>query len=470
MNAFEEARKAWEGLSTFRAVRNRNKRFTYGQQWDDTVRDPETGKPVSERNLIARDGRPPLSNNLIRQMVKNIIGRYRMESESVVKTYDKNALPLTRKLRDIYLLHQLEELDCRLLEEFLISGVAVQRIGTDEYSRRKNLPLVSNVSPARLIVAVPSDPRGTDLKLIGMVHRMSARAIAARWCDGDRRRAAMLRQRAAETCCSSFGDTFLGDLSGGSFEASGDVAMVEVWMKEWKETFLVHDREKAVVYNVDVMEEECLRRENRIRKRQERPGITWRWHMEERWTGRWYLSDGTLLDTVENKRDEEPPFVVKMYPLIDGEVHSLVEDVIDQQKYVNRLVNLLDRMMATTAKGALLFPVDALPEGIDFEDITRQWSATDGVVVYRPSPHSPEPRQLNNSIGDIGARDLLKVEMQMFQDVSGVSDALAGRNVSGNVGAQRYDSEVRNATAAIRDLLDSFSSMITRRDLRLLGG
>ena len=54
-------------------------------------------------------------------------------------------------------------------------------------------------------------------------------------------------------------------------------------------------------------------------------------------------------------RHRSHPFVFKLYPLTDGEVHSMVEDVIDQQKYVNRLITLVDHIMGASAKGALLY-------------------------------------------------------------------------------------------------------------------
>ncbi|MDE6504209.1 MAG: hypothetical protein K2K78_07085, partial [Muribaculaceae bacterium] len=177
------------------------------------------------------------------------------------------------------------------------------------------------------------------------------------------------------------------------------------------------------------------------------------------------LGDGTLL---REEAGMHSPFVVKLYPLIDGEVHSLVEDVIDQQKYVNRLVNLIDRMMASSAKGALLFPVDCLAEGMELTHVAKAWSATDGIIPYKFRPGDEPPRQLNPSVGDIGAKDLLKLEMQMFRDVSGVDEVLLGQDPGGGAGAERYAALVENATIAIRDLMDTFLSFLRSRDRRLM--
>ena len=77
------------------------------------------------------------------------------------------------------------------------------------------------------------------------------------------------------------------------------------------------------------------------------------------------------------------PFVIKLYPLTDGEVHSVVEDIIDTQKHVNRLISLLDQVMRSSAKGVLLFPETALPDGWTWEDARRCWSSSNGLLPYR---------------------------------------------------------------------------------------
>lgn len=460
-------------MAPLRARRERFKRFTYGRQWDDAVRDPDTGRTMTERQLLSRDGRPPLTNNLIRQLVKSIVGRYRVEQRRDLSSdgihdaghsthfIDDNPRPETAVPDYI-------ESDCRLLEEFLISGVAVQRVGADTYSRAKGLPLVENIATWRFFVNTHSDPQGTDIDTIGALHDITPEEVVMRWGGGRRGQAmAMLRQLTSEPYTSGF--PIFSSPEFGVAEG-GRVRVVEVWHREPFESYAVIDPEGGNRYNVAIGEVEKLRAENRRRSREGKPPLAWRWQLTRRWVGRWYLPDGTLLDTVKLGAGQSHPFVAKLYPLIDGEVHSLVEDVVDQQKYVNRLINLLDRMMATAAKGALLFPVDALPEGCEFADIARQWSATDGVVLYKSYPGDQPPQQITTQVGDIGARDLLKVEMELFKEISGVGDTLAGRSVPANVGAERYNLEIQNAAVSVLDLLETFRSLIRARNKLLMDG
>ena len=59
---------------------------------------------------------------------------------------------------------------------------------------------------------------------------------------------------------------------------------------------------------------------------------------------------------------------------------------------------------------------------------------------------------------------MLQTQIEMFQDVSGVSDALMGRNISAGVGAERYRNEVANASLTVDDLIKTFAHFIATRD------
>ncbi|MDE5572993.1 MAG: hypothetical protein K2I94_04475, partial [Muribaculaceae bacterium] len=75
---FTAAVEAWRRLSGLRANRERMKNYAYGRQWNDRVIDPITGESMTEGEMArVATGRDPLTNNLIRQMVKTIIGRFR---------------------------------------------------------------------------------------------------------------------------------------------------------------------------------------------------------------------------------------------------------------------------------------------------------------------------------------------------------------------------------------------------------
>ena len=134
----DTAYRAWLAGARFRARRERYKRFTYGDQWSDIVEDAE-GRLMREDRLIRLSGKRPVTNNLIRQLVKNIVGRYRTRCAEAAVYAGPHIGKLAKR-------NALAELDSRLIEEYLISGCAIQRI-VAEPRFRGDVVWIDNVVP-----------------------------------------------------------------------------------------------------------------------------------------------------------------------------------------------------------------------------------------------------------------------------------------------------------------------------------
>ena len=74
-----EAQRAWDNMAKFRGERERNKRYTYGEQWDDVI--SVDGICMTEEEYIKSQGNVPLKNNIIRRLVRTILGVYRGQSK-----------------------------------------------------------------------------------------------------------------------------------------------------------------------------------------------------------------------------------------------------------------------------------------------------------------------------------------------------------------------------------------------------
>lgn len=161
------------------------------------------------------------------------------------------------------------------------------------------------------------------------------------------------------------------------------------------------------------------------------------------------------------------PYVFKLYPYVDGEVHSFVADIIDQQRHTNRLITLYDWIMRSTAKGVLLFPDGSLPDGADFEEVVDQWSRFNGVIPYKARNGIPAPQQVSSTARCGGIADLLNIQLQMFEDISGVNPALQGKLESAGVSGTLFSQQTKNALTSLRDILESFKEFVlesTRKD------
>lgn len=410
------AREAWNRGYDLRARRERFKRFTYGDQWGDTVRTAD-GRFVSEGRLIEDSGRRPLTNNLIRRLVKTIVGRYRTLCTEKGR-YDTS---------DVFTaVNELPELDSRLLEEFLISGVAVQRVAPD--IRPSGAAVwVDNVSPRAFFTGEFADPRGNDVELVGMLHDMSPAQVMARFGGNSQRR----RQKIAAIYGQD--DIVAPALSATNAQTAdflcsgvpGKCRVVEMWTLD------------AVDGDTSAFSWQC----------------------------RWLAPTGDILAQYASPWPHgRHPFIFRYYPYTDGEVHPFVEDVIDQQKYINRLIMLIDRMMGASAKGVLLFPLDQKTRDVSWREICQRWSAADGVIPIT-GKGSMLPQQVTGNGADAGAHRLLEIELKLFEDVSGVSDAMLGRATAGNGGAGLYESQIQNSTAALSDIFDTFNAFTARRDV-----
>ncbi len=427
-NLLRRAYDAWIAADDLRNRRLRQKKYTYGDQWSDIV-DDHTGRMVVERNLILEKGKRPLTNNLIRQLVKSIVGRYRNIAADT-EIYDNSADSVDSRNRML-------DLDCRMLEEFVISGCAIQRIVAERRPGGNGI-WVDNVNPSEFFVNAYRDPRGFDIDFIGMLHNMSLPEIINRFAGGSSRRAEALQQifhtTVAESILTATEAVGAATIAGDDFfrPPAGKLRVIEIWQLEGRPVT------------------KC----GRLR-------------MEMVWRCSWLAPDGTVLSTYDSPFPHKShPFVVKLYPLTDGEVHSFVEDVIDQQRTINRMVVLIDSMMATSAKGTLLFPVDQLVKGVSLDDVARCWAAPDSVIPITGRGNS-KPEQIITKTADSGAYQLLNLQFKLFEDISGLNNAILGRNVSPATGAELYQAQVRNAYTTLADLLETFTSFTTDRKIKL---
>ena len=121
------AYRAWANGSELRASRTRYKNFTYGRQWNDYTTDID-GNPITEYRKLKESGKDPITNNMMRQMVKNIVGHFRNNLKSAA------ASPVPA---DTISHNCLDELDSRNLEEFLISGCCIQRVDRDAFNAHR---------------------------------------------------------------------------------------------------------------------------------------------------------------------------------------------------------------------------------------------------------------------------------------------------------------------------------------------
>ena len=476
-----EAQQYWSNMSRFRRDRERNKRYAYGEQWKDIV--VVDGNEMTEEEYIYSQGSVPLKNNLIRRLVRNVLGVYRSQSkEPTCTARDRDEQKLGETMSTILQcnmqVNRMTEVNARTMEEFLISGLIVHRkwfgwrndkcdCWTD-YVNPNNFFIDNNMR----------DFRGWDVSCLGEVHDVSFETLCGQFAETPQQYELLARIYAAArdkrniaTTCENFGYSRPKNYDFLFTSDPGRCRVIEVWRKESKPRYRCHDYNNGDIFKVDIEDYHDMVEavnEERIRKglaagmpMDEIPLIKAKWFIDDYWYFYYLTPFGHILKEGETPYEHKShPYVFKAYPFIDGEIHSFVADVIDQQRYTNRLITLYDWIMRASAKGVLLFPEECLPTGMDINDIADEWSRFNGVIAIKTKGNAQVPQQIANNSTNIGISELLNIQLKFFEDISGVNGALQGKPGFSGMSASLYSQQTQNTTTSLLDLLDSFSMFV----------
>ena len=454
------AQSSWNAMNRYRQDRDRCKRFTYGDQWSDMVE--TAGGLMSEEAEMRNQGRTPLKNNLIRRLVRNVLGVFRNRYVQPVCTARDGseamqAATMQQLLRYNAELNRLGEVYARTMEEFLISGMCVHK---KWYGRKGRVSdcWTDFVQPDRFFMDMSGrDFRGWDISLIGEIHDMTPATLLATFADSEEMRERLVK-------C-------YGDLSVTAYDRTWRVW--EIWERTYPARWHCHDRVTGRCWKVDREMYAAVADENRRRRREGIPEVETRWYVDDEWRWSFVSPDGVVIASgVSPYRHGGHPYVFKAYPYINGEIHSFVSDIIDQQKYTNRLISMYDWILKSSAKGVLLMPENALPKGVDLDAVAEEWSRFDGVILFRPHAGEPLPQQISSKCTDIGLTELLNIQMKMMEDISGVNGALQGKLDSGSMSGTLYNQQTRNSLTALSDMMlcfDDFIKQCTAMDADNIG-
>ncbi len=114
----EECRRWWDSMRDLRTRTRRNRNYYRGNQWSDEMQDPTTGRWITEETHLMNQGKVPLKQNRIRNLVANLIGQFRSNpTKAVVIARGREEASLgemlTNTLQCALELNEVKELDAR---------------------------------------------------------------------------------------------------------------------------------------------------------------------------------------------------------------------------------------------------------------------------------------------------------------------------------------------------------------------
>jgi len=476
-DVLERSARAWENLEEMRERRRKNRDYLFGDQWGETVTTPD-GKQITERQAIENQGREPWEMNRVRPIVRNLKGQFRQnESDRQVFAINREdnqaARVLTQALREARKSNDMSSLEAHQFIEHLLSARSTFRVGykyIETYGRKE--VTVDPVNTLRLFYNPDlNDPRARDLSLIGEIHDMEVAEVVNSFAPRDEELAEAIRDYYGDGK-SGWGtpvETGFSRHDGLSFRTPTNTELarvIESWRLESHTRRLVRDHEMQKVFDADqqAMTDEQIRRENEVRKQRGVAELERFSRRERVWVGYYLTPTGEILWSGKTPYDHgEHPFVLGFGDFLDGEARGLMDDLIDQQRLYNRMVQIIDMGMSTSARGVLMIPEEMIPDGMSPQDFADEYQKINGTIVYKattdqgqpmPTQHTPE-QVYSNSI-PAGAFEWLGKMNEEMQNASGVRGPLMGETSKSGTPASLYNQQIVQSQLTNLDQFETY--------------
>lgn len=489
-------RNAWNNLSGVRETRARTMRYCTGDQWSDTIRVYKNGywQEMSERDYMERRNQTPMSNNIMVSILESITGLYAKQgTEPVCFARDNDSRQLSDMMSATMQCNwqttEMQDLLNHAIKDYLQGGQMFVRESWEDKELEMPDAWTELMEPDHMFFECGSDPRHNDLSLIGVLHDVSREDLYQKFA----REEYGLTIKDLDTIFDiedpyeheggyEFNDEKA--LANLSFDYSNKgrhyVRVIEVWTTETKPRLQCFDpiatSGNNAYFRIDLDDTAMiakLRSDNNKRKQQydemgipedERAYIK-SWEVADKY---WYYTymapDGTILCQGETPYDyKSHPFTMKLYPYINGEIHPFMANVIDQQRYINRLIVMNDMALRSSFKGFKMIPLSVLGNKTP-EEFMQDAIEYDGWLFYKPNKNAPQvkPEIITSSAVNIGTNELLQIELNLIREVTNVSGALQGKTPSAGTSAARYAQESQNATTSLFTILSDMEVFTER--------
>jgi hypothetical protein len=389
-------------------------------------------------------------------------------------------------LQHAHSINAAKELDARNFEEFVMSGLPICKIGY-KYYKERNLEdaWMQNVNPNRFFFNTDiTDIRHTDLRVVGEIHDLTMDELKSVFAKNS------ADEQLLEQWYRGYGNDTDGLINNRglssdqvdniSFIIPSDTnkcRVIEGWFIKAAWRLYVHDYLTGEYYITDQTEKD-IDSENQRRMQQalaagiapeEVPLKEYESKFEQYWYVKFLTPHGKCLFQGETKyKHESHPYAFITYPLVDGEVWGMFEEIIDQQRYINRLVTMMDFMIGASAKGVLLVPEEAIPDDMDLSDFVDEWTRYNGVIKIKTKGGVQLPKQIVSSGTSVGVGELLQLQLKLMQEISGVSYAIQGQKAGSSTPSSLYAQEAENSAINSKDVMESFTFYLKQRDQKLL--
>ncbi len=479
----DEFYQHWVALGENRIQWERWAKYYDGDQWHELVSDGAGGW-ITEGEYISSQGKLPLQQNIIKPTCNTVIGQFRSNrGKSVIvpraKDKAKESEMLSNALQYVHQLNYKKELDAASLEQKLVFGLPVQMIRYKYLEEEKRYDVwVDNLSPFKMFFNTDvSDVRGRDIRVIGRLIDLTFPELVIAFGQNNRNTIKQLKEVyhyrsdldyiAAEGLNSQKiydSDFFLPkDVSKCRvIEAWELVPVIRTKVHDWADGSL-----SITEYSLEEIEQMNKRRVQKFMEEGLNPDDALLMEAQEVVIRVWHYQflspfGHVLMEGESPYWHGSHHFVMPLFQMFDGKFKSFVADLIDQQRYINRLITLWDFILGTSAKNTLVIDRHSL-DGQTPEEIAESYVEVGGVIVLNLKDGAKPPFELGKNMANLGIADMIKLHMDLIRDISGVHSSLQGKDAKSGTPASLYAQETANASINIKAVLDSFN--VFRRDV-----
>jgi len=445
---------------------------------------------ITEEDYIKKQGKIPLKQNIIRQLIRNLIGQYRSNPTNTIvyaKNSEDNDLSdmMGNAIRNVHDINLAVELEAANFEAFAISGAVIGKF-TYRYIPQLEMEDVyeENINFNRIFFNSDiEDVRLNDLTLIGQIIDLPLQACLATFAsskeDEDKIKQwySVSNYQMYVNSNKGLSSSMLENLDFYFPSDPGKCRIFEIWQKVGMHKIYAHDYSDGSYKIVDLtMKEIGIINAERVVEglkagvpQEEIPLIEAREKYVEVWYAKYLDPYGHVLREFETPYDhKEHPFVATLHPLLNGDTWGIVEDVIDQQRYVNRLITQMSTMIDMGAKDLLLVPEECIPADMDISDFADEWSKQGGVIRIKVKPGCELPQQITSNTINPGASELLATQLKMAQDIAGIQESIQGKTPTSGTPSSLYEQESVNSAINVKHFVDTFITWKEKRDNKIM--
>ena len=490
LEALEQFANDWHSLEEMRRKMRRSEMYAWGDQWGDLVRDPDTGQMITEGELIKKNGKVPLKNNMIAPIWNNIEGQCRTaQVKPVCVVRDQREAKLGEMVsiavEYVHDINETGELDVATLKSNATAGVMAQRVeyGVNPRNGKQDVWLYP-VDPKRLFFDTSvEDPRMWDMTRVGELYDMTIEDVIATF--GKYVPEQELRSIYGEGGNYLDSNALNGDkLNNLNFYTPAQPNMCRVilgWRLENRPAIYYHDWENGTYGYVKRSEKHILDEENERRMEyytsqgvaeEDIPLIEYETNETERvWVFRYMTPWGhCLLKGDSPYWHGEHNYVLGVYHMTSGHLYNYFEQFIDQQRSINRTATLIDFMRGASSKGVMVVDETAF-ESMTREEIVDEYVRWNGVLFVKPKNGvnvRDVVHQINGGASTAGDYELLNLQLKLINEISGVNSAMQGQAPHSGTPSSLYAQQVQNSSLNLKGLFGSLTAFRRRRDTKVM--